>query len=302
MRISAGALALLLVMSACGAVDVAPEVAEFSASVGKATAPLEGDLATRAAGEAATARAGAVAAGELLYAPPLQCVLAASATPGTKTGDCTLDPLVTAPVAPGSATAMLSYAHMLRAYAEALAALATSDEPDAVGQAFGNVVSAAEDMAAAVPDLAPKARMLGKANPSLTRLGTRLVEAQRLRLIRQLVRDAGPGVNEALDRLIAYRDADDGLSAGAEAVSQSYDRMEAARQSGDAGAYAAAVAAYEAQHADLQSRLARSDSGRLMLIREAQEKLEARLAKPGKLTEFIELIETLKALSNALDQ
>lgn len=302
MRISAGGIALLLLLSACSTVDVAPEVASFSSSVGKATAPLEGDLAARAAREAAAARAGAVAAGELLYAPPLPCVLAASATPGTKTSDCTLDPLVTAPMAPGSATAMLAYTNMLQSYAEALAALATSDAPDAVGKAFGNVVGAAEDMAAAVPELAPKAKVLAKANPPLTKLGTRLVEAQRLRLIRQLVRDAGPGVNGALDRLIAYRDADDGLSVAASDLSAAYDRMEAARLSGDTAAYGAAVALYEARHADLQSRLAGSDAGRLMLIREAQEKLEARLKEPGKLTEFIELIETLKALSNALEQ
>lgn len=302
MRISAGALALCLVVPACGAVDVTPEVTAFSSSVSKATASLEGDLTSLAAGEAAAARAAAVAAGERLYDPPLTCVLAASDTKGFKPDDCKLEPRVTAPFAPGSATAMLAYTNMLKSYAEALTMLAISKEPDAVAKAFGSVVGAAEDLAAAVPDMAPQAKQLAKANPPLTKLGARLAEVQRLRLIRTLVRDAAPGVNEALDRLIAYRDEADGLLATAVGLDEAYARMDAAMQSGNGAAYATEVAAYEAQHAQLQDRLARSDAGRLILIRDAQAKLEARLKEPGKLTEFIELIETLKALSNALEQ
>jgi hypothetical protein len=142
---------------------------------------------------------------------------------------------------------------------------------------------------------------MAKTNPSLTKLGTRLAEAQRLRLIRQLVRDASPGVNAALDRLIAYREVDDGVLAGAEALNTAYERMEEARRSGDAAAYGATLDAYEAAHTEMERRLANSDAGRLMLIREAQAKLETRLSKPGKLSEYMELIETLGALSKALE-
>jgi hypothetical protein len=298
MRGFSGALALLGAV-ACTPVDVSPEVVAFSGGVSKATAALEGDLSLRAAGEEASARSGALAAGDLLYVPPTACILAASGA--TSVGDCQLQPLVRARAEPGSATAMLAYLDLLQAYAEALTLLATGKEPDTVGKALGGVVGAAEDLAEVVPDLADQTRAMSRVNAPLSKFSGRLADAQRLRLIRGLVRDAGPGVMAALDRLIAYREVDDGLLSGAEALNTGYDAMEAARRSGDAGAYAAAVAAYEAAHQDLQRRLADSDAGRLMLIREAQLGLEARLAKPGSLSDYMELIDTLGALSRAVE-
>lgn len=296
MRAIVGGLALSALMS-CGSVDVAPEVAAFSGSLGKATSALQSDLSGRAAEEEAAARAQAVAGGELLYVPPSGCTLAASGVGPSQ--DCKLQPLVRAEVAPGSATAMVAYLELLQAYAEALSLLATGKEPDAVGKAFGGLVDAAEGLAEVVPDLAPKAKVIAKANPPLTKLGTRLVEAQRLRLIKRLVLDASPGVNAALDRLIAYREVDDGLVSGAAALGVAYDQMEAARRSGVG--YGAAVAEYEAAHAEMERRLSASDAGRLMLIREAQGALEARLKKPGSLKDYMGLIADLGALSKALD-
>jgi hypothetical protein len=238
----------------------------------------------------------------LLYKPINVCADVVALTPGTQFSDCKLQPLVTAPVAPGSAKAMLAYVRILRSYADALTLLATSKEPDAIGKAFGSVLSSAEALAAADPGLATAAATISKSNPPLTKLAARFAEARRLSLIRRLVRDAGPAVNEVLDRLIAARDESDGLTASASALSLAYQRMETARRSGNRAAYGAAIADYEAEHRDLQDRLASSDAGRLILIREAQGKLEARLKEPGKLTDFLELIETLKALSNALEQ
>ena len=69
MRAFSGAMALLGLMS-CTPVDVSPEVVAFSGGVTKATTALKGDLAGRAADEEAAARAGALASGDLLYAPP----------------------------------------------------------------------------------------------------------------------------------------------------------------------------------------------------------------------------------------
>jgi hypothetical protein len=194
---------------------------------------------------------------------------------------------------------MLAYLDLLRAYAEALSLLANGKEADTVGQAFGGLVDAAEGLAEVVPDLAPKAELIAKTDPPLTKLGTRLVEAQRLRLIRKLVLEASPGVNAALDRLIAYRETNDGLVSGAAALGVAYERMEEARRSGVG--YGAAVVEYEAAHAALAQRLAASDAGRLLLIRDAQEKLEARLRNPGSLSEYKELIGNLRALSKALE-
>ena len=296
MRAFFGGLALCCLAS-CGSVDVAPEVAAFSGGLNKATSAMQSDLAGRAAEEEAAARSRAVAGGELLYVPPSGCTLAASGAGPAQ--ECRLDPLVRAEVAPGSATAMVAYLDLLQAYAEALSLLATGTEPDAVGKAFGGLVDAAEGLAEAVPDLAPKVKVIAKANPPLTRLGTRLVEAQRLRLIRRVVMDASPGVTAALDRLIAYREVDDGLVSGAAALGVAYDRMEAARRAGVG--YAVAVAGYETTHAEIERRLAASDAGRLMLIREAQGKLEARLSKPGSLKDYIGLIENLGALATALE-
>ena len=298
MRAFSGAMALLGLMS-CTPVDVSPEVVAFSGGVTKATTALKDDLAGRAAGEEAAARAGALASGDLLYAPPAACVLAASGVGAA--GDCRLDPLVRAAADPGSATAMLAYLDLLQAYAEALTLLATGKEPDTVGKALGGVVGAAEDLTDVVPDLADQTRAISRVSAPLAKVSGRLAEAQRLRLIRALVRDAGPGVTAALDRLIAYREVDDGLLSGAEALNTGYDRMETARRSGDAAGYAAAVAAYEAAHAELQRRLADSDAGRLLLIREAQLGLETRLAKPGSLSDYMELIDKLGALSRAVN-
>jgi hypothetical protein len=300
MRISAGGPCLLLLLLGCGSVDVRPEVSEFSASVNTATAPLAADLAARTAAEEAAAREAAIAAGKEIYDPPIGCLSVATLTEGAKLDDCQLVTLNPAPVAPGSAKAMLAYSEVLTAYAGALTLLATSDAPDKVGKAFGGLLTSVEGLVAVVPDMAPFTQKIAKARPPLTTLGQRLAEAQRMRLIRQLVRDAGPGVTEVLDRLIAYRDADDGLLAAADALNASYGRMEDARRSGNQSAFAAAVSDYEATHAALRSRLVASDAGRLVLIREAQQKLEDRLAEPADLESYVSLIETLKALSDAL--
>lgn len=302
MRISSKGLCLLALLSGCAAVEVRPEVSAFSKSVTRATEPMTADLAAGTAAEEAAAREAAISAGHEVYGPPIDCISAVALTPGTNLKDCSLTPLNPAPIAPGSAKAMLAYTEVLIAYAGALDTLATSDAPNRVGTAFGGLLTSVQGLVAVRPEFADTSKRLASVKAPLTTLGTRLAEAQRMRLIRKLVRDAGPGVDEILDRLIAFRDPDDGLTAAGEALNAAYGAMEDARRSGDRATYAAAVGRYEVVNADLRSRMIASDAGRLILIREAHVALVARLREPGDIESYVALIETLKALSDAFEQ
>jgi hypothetical protein len=298
-RISA-VLGSLVVFSACAPVPVGPESKAFSDAVRTATAPMEADLLSRTEAEETAAQRAAIASGKEVYDIPDTCIAVASMTPDTSFSDCKLVPLNTAPVAPGSAKAMLAYVQTVRTYAVTLDALATSDAPQKVGASFGEFLGALAGLAAVRPEFDALKQAVNKTKAPLTSLAGQLAEAQRTRLIRNLVRDAGPGLDEIIDRLIAYRDPDDGLSDATEDLTLAYGRLEDARRSGNRAAYASSVRAYETSFAVLQSRMRSSDAGRLALIRDAQTALRERLAQPGELDSYVKLIETIKALSDAL--
>jgi hypothetical protein len=290
----------LMALTACAPVPVGTESKAFSDAVRTATTPMEAELQARTEAEEAAAQSAAIAAGAEVYDIPDTCISAASMTPDTAFSDCSLVPLNTAPVAPGSAKAMLAYVRTLRTYAVTLDALATSDAPQAVGSSFGEFLGALSGLAAVRPEFADLKQTVNKTKAPLTSLAGQLAEAQRTRLIRTLVKDAGPGLDEIIDRLIAYRDPDDGLSDATDSLRLAYDRMEDARRSGNRNAYTSAVRGYEGAFAVLQSRMRSSDAGRLALIRDAQTALRERLAKPGDLESYVKLIETIKSLSDAL--
>ncbi|MGQ0566174.1 MAG: hypothetical protein ACT4OK_14050 [Gemmobacter sp.] len=290
----------LLPLAGCGPTALGPEVAGFSDALSAATAPMEAGLQLRAAAEEAAAQTSAIAGGKEVYKPPSRCVSAASLAPGTRFSDCAPEPLNVAPEAPGSAKAMLAYIRTLRSYAETLSALAATDAPQAVATEFGGLLGEVQALAAVRPEFANLQSRIGAVRAPLTSLAGQLAEAQRTRLIRDLVRAAGPGIEDLTSRLISFRDADDGLSAATEALQQAYVQMESARRSGNSAAYAATVRDYEATHADLRARLMSSDAGRLVLIRDAQAALTARVSAPGDIEAFVTLIETIKALTDSV--
>lgn len=303
MTARAATFALLLVpglLMACARADLSPQASAFATALGQTTAPLLPKVAARAAAEDAAARETAIRSGGEVYELTDACTFIAIDVPGVDLSDCRLIPLTEAPAVAGSGKLAQAQLTALQAYADSLVAISASKAPAEIGQSVLELAGAFEALGGANKAFGRIALSAAKLKAPAGQLATLLAEARKAAILRRLIlRGDGP-VREIIRSLIADLARTDRIPASSAALTAAYKEMEIARDSGNPGRYAAALATLETANAQFKTLVAASDAGHLMLLRNAQMRLAAAVSRPTTPEEFLDLAEAMKKLADAL--
>ena len=294
---------IVISAAACTAPDIETGLNAFSEGLTAVEKPLSPTLEQRITQEERQAREIGISKLASVYAAPAGCeaLVFAPAEAGTLLNEtasaCVLEPRVTAPMARGSAKYAADGLAALSQYAAVVQDIAKSDISPRTSANFSGFLGSLNSFAAVANAGGGPVISDARIAP-LSSLVSRPVEARRAQLLRRLVNAAHPEIKEIIAELIAYVDQSSQITAQAQVLGDSFERMTTAQDNGSVQQYRAAVRAYEAEFKSYQTTFNNSDTARLMALWKAHQLLHAQVNGPGDPETLIALLEDLKALSD----
>lgn len=296
------ALALAgLVLAACAGPEVGPDLAAGRALLGAIATGTGPALERRAAAEFRAAEDALIAAGQPVVELQGECDPFSDPPAATLRSDCRLVSLVPPPTAT-DARATRDFLAMLDSYLAALEGLASAASVEAARRQADALVAAFGQPSASRPAAFEEIGQAVRARRALIVEGSGFVLDQvRIMALRRAVRAAAPTVAAGAPLAADYLDTlDPRLAEAVEAHLLARTELDAARGSGDARRYRAAVDALRARTDGLAAAQAASPAVQLRAFAVVHARLARSLRHPGSLARIVALIEQLRRLRDAI--